>query len=133
MNSMYRLVAIWICSTTIGLWAGCGGDPYRRYEPAASTARQAIDTALSTWKAGTKYGPIQAGKPEINVFDARWQAGQKLESYEIVEEVKDQQHPQFKVRVKLAGKPAEDNVYLVVGIDPLLVFRDSDYKRASGM
>ena len=33
----------------------------------------------------------------------------------------------------LAGKSEEVNEYLVVGIDPLLVFRDSDYKRASGM
>jgi hypothetical protein len=118
---------------TVGMSLGCGGNPHDRYEPAASAARQAVDSALSTWKAGTKYGPIKDDSPEINVFDARWQAGKKLESYEILEEVKEQPHPQFKVRIKLAGKPEEINEYLVVGIDPLLVFRDTDYKKASGM
>lgn len=133
MSGMYRRTVMLICGVAVGMLLGCGGDPHQRYEPAATTARQAIDTALSTWKSGTKYGPIKDGKPEINVFDARWQAGKKLESYEILEEVKDQPHPQFKVRIKLAGKSEEVNEYLVVGIDPLLVFRDSDYKRASGM
>lgn len=133
MSGMNRLIAMLICGATIGALAACGGNPQARYKPAPTTAREAIDTALSAWKSGAPYAPIKDGKPEINVFDARWQSGKKLESYEILEEVPDQEHPQFKVRIKLVGKPEEVDQYLVVGIDPLLVFRDSDYKRASGM
>ena len=67
------------------------------------------------------------------MFDARWQSGSKLERYEIIEEVSGKQHPHFRVNLKLAGKPEETTEYLVVGIDPLLIFREADYRKASGM
>lgn len=111
---------------------GCGNSP-SRYIPAAANARAALQTALDTWKSGTKHGPITASKPEINVFDARWQAGKKLESFEILEEITGQEQPQFKVRLKLAGAEEETATYLIVGIDPLHIFRDADYRKATGM
>lgn len=114
------------------LLLGCGGGT-ARYVPAAATAREALQTALTTWQSGTAHGPIASSKPEINVFDARWQAGKKLESFEILEEIAGQEHPQFKVRLQLAGQPEETLTYRVVGIDPLNVFRDADYQRATGM
>ena len=113
---------------------GCGGGgSMSRYVPTSTTARKAVETALETWKSGAAHGPITSSKPAIDVFDARWQAGGKLESYEILEEVKGEEHPQFKVRLQLAGQPEETLNYRVIGIDPLLVFRDADYKKASGM
>jgi hypothetical protein len=115
--------------TTIAL--GCGGSA--RYVPATATARNALQTALGAWQSGTPHGPITSSKPAINVFDARWQAGKKLESFEIVEELAAQEHPQFKVRLQLEGQPEEMVVYRVVGIDPLNIFRDADYQRATGM
>ncbi len=87
--------------------------------------------ALQTWQSGVAYGPIKESKPVINVFDARWQAGKKLESYEILEEVKDTRQPEFKVRLKLAGTPEETATYLVIGIDPIQVFRDVEYNQSS--
>jgi hypothetical protein len=35
--------------------------------------------------------------------------------------------------MQLAGKPEETLTYIIVGIDPLQIFRDADYKRASGI
>jgi len=114
------------------LLAGCSGrNSLSRYEPSKQVARNAIDSALKTWKTGVPLGPI-AGKPEINLFDERWQSGKKLESYEILEEVAGSEHPQFKVRLKIAGSKEEVNEYLAVGIDPLLVFREKDYQKATG-
>jgi hypothetical protein len=115
------------------LFLGCGSGGTARYIPPQDNARAALQTALATWQSGEKHGPITSSKPEINVFDARWQAGKKLESFEILEAVTAQEHPQFKVRLKLEGQPEETVTYLVVGIDPLHVFRDADYQRATGM
>lgn len=112
---------------------GCGDGGMTRYVPTSSTARKTLETALETWKSGAEHGPITTSKPAINVFDARWQAGGKLESYEIIEEIKGLEHPQFKVRLQLAGQPEETLTYRVIGIDPLLVFRDADYKKTTGM
>jgi hypothetical protein len=128
--SAYRLV----CATVLSLAAlGCGGGSTARYIPPADNAHTALQTALTVWQSGEKHGPITSSKPEINVFDARWQAGKKLESFEIVETVTGQEQPQFKVRLKLEGQPEETATYLVVGIDPLHIFRDADYQRATGM
>ena len=118
--------------TALLMLIGCGGgNAPIRYEPLPGTARNAIDSALKTWKSGTAFGPID-GKPGINVFDARWQSGKKLESYEILEKVSGSEHPQFKVRLKITSSAEEVNEFLVVGIDPLLVFRDQDYRKVSG-
>ena len=112
---------------------GCQGKSIDHYRPASATARKAIETAMSKWKAGVKHGPITDVTPPLNVFDARWQAGSRLESYEILEEVIGKELPYFKIKLKIAGKPEETTEYLVIGIDPLLVFRDVDYLKASGM
>ena len=125
---------------TWGLWAlvfvcfaaGCTGKSVERYKPTNEVARKAIDTALSTWKSGTAHGSITSVKPSLDVFDARWQAGAKLDDYEILEEVSGKPEPHFKVRLKLAGKSVETTEYLVVGIDPLLIFRQADYDKATG-
>ena len=112
--------------------SGCsGGNSPSRYEPSKQVARSAIDSALKTWKTGVPLGEI-AGKPAINMFDERWQSGKKLESYEILEEVAGSEHPQFKVRLKVTGSAEEVNEFLAVGIDPLLVFREKDYRKATG-
>lgn len=111
---------------------GCGNSP-SRYIPAAANARTALQTALDTWKSGAKHGPITSTKPEISVFDARWQAGKKLEAFEILEEISGQELPQFKVRLKLTDAEEETATYLIVGIDPLHIFRDADYRKATGM
>jgi hypothetical protein len=122
-------VALTICVLSLG----CGSGGITRYVPTSTTAKKTLETALETWKSGAVHGPITSSKPAINVFDARWQAGEKLDSYEIIEEVKGSEHPQFKVRLQLKGQPEEMLFYRVIGIDPLLVFRDADYKKTIGM
>lgn len=115
----------------VALLVGCGSRSANDYKPNAGAARQAIETALTTWKEGKPLGTI-AGKPAIDTFDARWRSGTKLENFSILAEVTGAEHTQFEVEMKLAGKPSEKSEFLVIGIDPLLVFRKEDYQRATG-
>jgi hypothetical protein len=112
--------------------AGCGSDTTKNYIPTTTVARDALSAALTTWQSGTAHGTIETHKPAINVFDLRWQSGQKLETFEIVEELAGRDHPTFTVKIKLDKVPEEIDTFLVVGIDPLLVFRDTDYLKATG-
>ena len=111
---------------------GCRGKSIESYDPQKDVARQAIEKSLGAWKSGKPLATI-AGSPAIDTFDARWRSGMKLEDFSILEEVPGQAHPQFKVHLQFPGKPAETADYIVVGIDPLLVFRKEDYLKASGM
>jgi len=112
---------------------GCGGAPEKKYIPDARTAREALDAALEHWKSGEKHGPVEGFKVTVDVFDARWQAGKKLESYEILNEVPSDGPKIFLVKMKLDEDKEEKEVkYFVVGKDPLLVFREQDYNKASG-
>ncbi len=113
--------------------SGCGGNSRSTYLPAAGKARESLTTALTAWKSGAPHGPIASSKPVINVFDLRWTQGKKLESFAILEEMKNTEQPQFKVRMQFAGEPEQTNVYLVIGIDPLQIFRDEDYARMQSM
>ncbi len=111
---------------------GCGGDPTAKYIPNSEVAKTSLQTALTAWQSGAAYGPIETSKPAINVFDIRWQEGQKLESFAITESLSGREQPSFNVKIKLAKQPEQTNLYLVVGIDPLLIFRDVDYQKATG-
>ena len=111
---------------------GCSGDSTKKYIPEPEAAREALQTALATWQSGAAHGVIDKSTPAINVFDMRWQDGHKLESFEIVERSPDREHPSFKVKIKLEEQPEQVDTYLVVGIDPLLIFRDIDYQKATG-
>jgi hypothetical protein len=112
---------------------GCSRGGTARYVPDAQPARSALETALKTWQSGAKQEPITTSKPAITLFDSRWQSGSKLESFTILGEITGQEHRQFQVRMKLAGEPEETVVYRVIGIDPLNIFRDKDYQKATGL
>jgi hypothetical protein len=133
MTAFHIRFSLIVAFIVVPLMAGCGGDSHERFIPAADQARSAVDAALSSWKAGEPHKTLTNHKPPVDLFDARRQAGKKLEEFHIAEEVRGQQHPTFKVKLRLAGeKQDEETTYIVIGIDPLLVFRAEDYKKASG-
>ncbi len=112
---------------------GCGGAPEKKYIPKADLARRALDAALENWRLGAKHGPVNDFAVPVNVFDARWQNGKKLESYEILNEVPSDGPKIFLVKMKLDEDKQENEIrYFVVGKDPLLIFREQDYNKASG-
>jgi hypothetical protein len=123
-----------LCAGLLALLSGCGGNSHDEYLPGASQAREAVEAALAEWKSGKPHETVRTLDTPIDMFDARWRDGQKLESFEITEELPANPHPSFKVRMRFAGSlQDEESTYLVMGIDPLLVFRSEDYERATGM
>ena len=122
----------------LSLGIGCGGRSTSDYVPESSQARQAVEQMLAAWTRG------ETGKPEfqlanqgtrVQVFDKQW-AGKKLTKGEIVRELPAEQNGPRQLAVKLVfeGDSKEiEATYYVVGIEPLLIFRDSEYNQASGM
>ena len=113
--------------------AGCDSGGHDRYVPPAEKARAAVEAVLSAWKAGEPHLTVTSLDTPVDLYDARRQAGQKLEDFRILEEVAGGEHPSFRTSLRFAGKPKEEETtYLVIGINPLNVFRAEDYKRATG-
>lgn len=127
-----RLLILLLCALiSAPLSLGCGGEARDRYLPTSQKARDILDKSLGAWKSGVPHGPIADAKPVINVFDARWQAGKKLQTYEIIEEEKYTDQPQFKVRLQVEGEPEETTVYYVIGIDPIQVYRETEFLQST--
>ncbi|MFO0957876.1 MAG: hypothetical protein U0800_10520 [Isosphaeraceae bacterium] len=109
------------------LATGCGG-------PSAPTPHSggsaSLNSALDAWKSGARCGPIEGQTPAVIAIDSTWQAGRKLSSYEVLGPVEGASPPRF--RVKLATTPASaggEVEYVLVGSDPVYVYRDADYER----
>jgi hypothetical protein len=117
---------------TLFAGAGCGGHRgFERYVPAEDTARRALETALAAWRdGGAADGPAH-GLPALQVVDTQRREGQELRSYEILGAVPAEGgHRRFAVRLVL-DNPAEEQKarYVVLGIEPLWVFRQEDLNK----
>jgi hypothetical protein len=69
----------------------------------------------------------------VDTFDARWRDGRVLESYEILEYELVEDRPTFRVRVGLKGEAVVEDRFVIVGNNPLLVFRKQDFDKAGGL
>lgn len=107
---------------------GCG-DRSGSYTPDLNLAEAAVRGALDAWKAGLPPGELPDSKPVVHVTDGGRKAGQTLEGYELLGETRSESGRAFAVRLRLAN-PKEDvrTQYVVVGIDPVWVFRNEDYE-----
>jgi hypothetical protein len=126
-----RLLAL---TGALFLLAGCSpGGKVEDFTPATDNARKALVAALDHWKAGNRPGTVPGTAPAVEVLDSKWKAGQKITAYEVLGEDPAGPGPRtFKVRLTpTQGAPLEVR-YVVVGIDPLWVYRDEDYKKVSG-
>jgi len=130
--SRFFWVSAWAC---LSVWnAGCADKGYDRYVPAEASARTALETALTAWQEDQPFGTIRKGPVAVEVVDAQWRQGQKLESFEILHHEPHQVPPTFAVRLTLRGPAGSKEVrYVVAGRDPLWVYREEEFKRISGM
>ena len=130
IKSIVRIVAV--CFVPV-LLPGCQSGE-QSSNLTESAAREALDTALAAWKSGQAHGTVEGFDVPIDTFDARWQASKKLDHYEIVREEESEGPRRFVVTMKLADETkAEEVHYLVIGSDPMLIFRKQDYDNASSM
>ena len=96
--------------------------------PDPARGRQAIEAVMSTWKAGHPTGILESTSPRVQVIDTHRKPGQTLVSFEVLSDSADSRVRTFSVRLELSDSEDRPVVrYLVVGIDPVLVFRQEDY------
>jgi hypothetical protein len=113
---------------------GCGfGDGHAKFIPKPATARGALETVLTSWKSGQRPMQIALDSTPIEVIDSKWRAGHRLGDFEIVTEEPGDGPRWFAVKLTMQ-KPAGAQLvrYVVVGNSPLWVYREEDYKKASG-
>jgi len=124
----------WMSIFSLGLLIGCtkqgGGE---KYTPPETTARQALETALARWRDGqAKPAQFPLGKVKVEVVDQAWTDGQKIQSFEIQGEESGGSGPRV-FTVKLTSVKGEQTVkYYVLGIDPLWIYAEPDYRKLSG-
>lgn len=118
------LIVLALC----GVGTGCRRSP--DYIPSVKTSREALETALSAWVNGQPVGPINTVSPPIQVVDRAWWKGQRLASYEVLdEETSKEGIPCFSVRLHKSEPYGEETVrYVIVGKSPVWVYREEDYK-----
>ncbi|QEH35639.1 hypothetical protein OJF2_41920 [Aquisphaera giovannonii] len=133
MNPNRRGVWPWrpvICGLLAAALAGCHARSAApaNLVPDSARARWAVGRAMELWKAGRPTGVIEPTEPRIQVVDSNRKAGQVLEDYRILAETSSLRERTLSVRVRLRGPDEEAVVrYLVMGADPILVFRQEDY------
>lgn len=96
--------------------------------PGPAKARRALDLAMRAWTEGRPTGTIEPTTPRVQVVDAHRKPGQALRGYEVLAESPSAHARTFSLRLDLAN-PEEKIIvrFLVVGNDPVLVFRQEDY------
>ena len=130
-----RLAASLFLALTPIVVAACTSRKAGDFIPKEAQSRQALTTALTAWKNGEKWEKISAGESTIEALDNKWRAGQQLADFQILEADPAGEGPQwFTVKLVMKKPAGELKVrYVVVGIDPLWVYREEDYKKSSGM
>ncbi len=86
-------------------------------------------SALNAWKAGDPAGEVPHTKPAVFATDTNRQVGQTLRSYKVLGETNGTSGRTYVVVLELENPTQEiKTTYIVVGIDPLWVFRQEDYE-----
>lgn len=71
-------------------------------------------------------------KPQVHITDAHRKAGQRLEEYQILGEVPGDAPRCFAVKATFSNPAAEERIrFVVIGIDPLWVWRHEDLELLS--
>jgi hypothetical protein len=114
---------------------GCGGGGGGAAAPPSDeVARRSLESALQAWQSGEKPGVLAGTDPKVQVQDTPWAQGEKLASFEILQAEPNGAGKRFSVRLTLS-KPAgvKEVQYYVLGLGPVMVFRDEDYARNINM
>lgn len=121
-----RCAALCAAIAVVVSFAGCT----RQNAPTdPAKSRQALTTGLESWKSGDPPTRIRAASPSILMVDPAWDAGQTLQSFEIVGPEFDDGTNLF-CPVKLVLQDAQGNVqtrevrYVINTSPSITVFRD---------
>lgn len=115
---------------TIAMMFGGTGmvDRSALYIPAPDVAEQALKSAMEAWKDGEPVGVIPGTQPPVHLVDSHRKPGQVLIRYEILGSVPGNAPRCFAVKAYLTNPEKEERLrYIVLGIDPLWIWRQEDY------
>jgi hypothetical protein len=130
---MNRRVVGWLAvgfSCAMSL-AGCSKSVERTPLPDQTTARQAIETVLNACKKGqSKPSQLTLDDVKIEIRDAIWNSGEKLNGYEIGSEESQGIARLFTVKLVLP-KGERTAKYAVVGKDPIWVYSAEEFGKLS--
>ena len=113
----------------VGLTAGCHSPSGpSSMIPDERVARDAISVMMKTWEERHPVGILEQTSPRIQVVDTRRSKEPDLVRYQILSSAVDNRVYCFLIRLTFEGGEDPRNVrFYVVGIDPLLIFREEDY------
>jgi hypothetical protein len=119
----------WVGRLTVLLaLTGCGTDD-PGIVPDSAKGRAVLARAMEAWVAGRPVGMLEGTGPAVQVIDSYRKAGQTLAGYEIQAETATPRARTFSLKLTLEHPDEHALVrYLVVGIDPVLIFRQEDYE-----
>jgi hypothetical protein len=109
--------------------SGCTEEQGRAAPVDPSLARDALKTALESWKKGEAIDALKSGSPPIVAQDFDWMAGHRLVRYEVTGDGKDDD-ANLRIPVDLTlrtaqGREVKKSVSYVVGTSPAItVFRE---------
>jgi hypothetical protein len=113
--------------------SGCGrSNRAERYVPDKDVASQALSEAMTAWKNGGGKSLSLDDETAVEVVDKHRRPGQSLKGFKILGEVSGIGGRSFEVELQLENPSQTEHVrYVVVGINPLWVFRQEDYELLS--
>jgi hypothetical protein len=117
---------------TLATLNGCGGGSAPL--PSTVQARQALQSSLDAWKAGKPATAMAGEKPSIEIVDFEWKAGKVLSDYTLGQDSPGQGVQTLSASLTIKGESGPKEVkYMVLGLEPMRIFRDEDYNRAMNM
>jgi hypothetical protein len=131
-----RVLIPFLAGGLLLLTACSKGKKVEDFTPPSDKAHKALEAALTYLKDGNPPGAVPGTTPQVQLVDTKLKVGQ-LKGFEILGE--DSPNPEssvpryFKVRLIPAKGSSQEVRYVVIGIDPLWVYRDEDYRSLSGM
>jgi hypothetical protein len=110
--------------------AGCGAKPgYQRYVPSEDAGQTALEAVLQAWQQGEPPGGLTDVTPAVQVVDTHRRPAQRLRRFEVLGPVPADGQRRYAVRLFLDNPPEEQKArFVVIGLDPLWVFRLEDYE-----
>lgn len=118
----------WIIALACVICLGCG-QRNQDFIPSEDTARHALEAYLTAWQNGDRSQTVAGTKPPVMSADGLLLAGRTLERFTVLGPAPGDAPRCFAVRLSLGNPKAElRERYVVVGLDPLWVFRYEDYE-----
>jgi hypothetical protein len=87
----------------------------------SASARAVVEEALAAWKEGATVQSLRERSESIFVADPRWEAGWRLDGYDVVEQAVDGFQSRCKVNLSLTdpqGKAARESAEYLVTTSP---------------